>query len=216
MKSCLVGLCAIIIMVSGILIIKSAIAETTSLPDNPDLVTTMPDNLPKASFAGGCFWCLESEFRSRPGVVFTRVGYEGGSMDNPAYEDVTTGKTGHTETIEIYFDPAKTSYQALLDHFLLRAHDPTTLNQQWVDKGTQYRSAIFYHDEAQKKAAEETIARIDAEKVYQNPIVTEVLPAASFWVGEDYHQQYYEKYEKKYGEPHIRVITKETLKKKRQ
>lgn len=192
----------------------SAKAEPSSLPDNPDLVTVMPENLPKATFAGGCFWCLESEFRNKPGVVFTRSGYTGGTSENPTYEQVTTGKTGHAEAVEIYYDPEKTNYQALLDHFLRRAHDPTTLNRQWVDEGTQYRSAIFYHDEAQKTAAEDTIARINTEKIYKNPIVTQVLPAAPFWPAEDYHQQYYEKYEREKGSPHLRVILKDELKKK--
>ncbi|MBI2233837.1 MAG: peptide-methionine (S)-S-oxide reductase MsrA [Micavibrio aeruginosavorus] len=192
----------------------SAKAEPSSIPDNPDLVTVMPENLPKATFAGGCFWCLESEFRNKPGVVFTRSGYTGGATESPTYEQVTTGKTGHAEAVEIYYDPDKTNYQALLDHFLRRAHDPTTLNRQWVDEGTQYRSAIFYHDEAQKTAAEDAIARISGEKIYKSPIVTQVLPAAPFWPAEDYHQQYYEKYEQEKGSPHLRVILKDELKKK--
>ncbi len=179
-------------------------------------ITTMPENLPKATFAGGCFWCLESEFRDRTGVVYTRVGYAGGHVDNPTYEAVTTGKTGHAEAIEIYYDPEKTSYQDLVDHFLRRAHDPTTLNQQWVDKGTQYRSAIFYHDEEQRKIAEDTIARVDAEKIYPGRIVTEVIPAPTFWEAEAYHQRYYETYEKEKGQPHLRVILKGELKKKKE
>lgn len=193
----------------------SRAGDITSIPSNPDLVTAMPENLPKATFAGGCFWCLESEFRDRPGVVYTRVGYAGGSVENPTYEMITTGKTGHAETIEIYYNPEKTSYQDLVDHFLRRAHDPTTLNQQWVDKGTQYRSAIFYHDAEQKKIAEETIDRIDAEKIYKGRIVTEVTPAPVFWEAEDYHQRYYETYEKEKGQPHLRVILKGELKKKK-
>ena len=147
--------------------------------------------------------------------MFTRSGYTGGTADNPTYEMVTTGKTGHAEANEIYYDPSKTTYQDLLDHFLRRAHDPTTLNRQWVDEGTQYRSAIFYHDEDQKKQALETIARINAEKIYKSPIVTEVLPATTFWPAEEYHQQYYEKYEKTSGMPHLRVILKDELKKKK-
>lgn len=193
----------------------SAKAGPSGLPDNPDLVSVMPENLPKATFAGGCFWCLESEFRNRQGVVFTRSGYTGGTTENPTYEQVTTGKTGHAEAVEIYYDPDKTNYQALLDHFLRSAHDPTTLNRQWVDEGTQYRSAIFYHDDTQKKAAEDTIARIDAEKIYKNPVVTEIMPAAAFWPAEDYHQQYYEKYEQEKGSPHLRVILKDEMKKKK-
>lgn len=190
-------------------------ADVTSIPDNPDLVNIMPENLPKATFAGGCFWCLESEFRNKSGVVFTRSGYIGGTADNPTYDMVTTGKTGHAEAVEIYYDPAKTDFKTLLDHFLLNAHDPTTRNQQWVDKGTQYRSAIFYHDEEQRKIAEETIARIDVEKIYSSPIVTELVQAPVFWPAEDYHQQYYEKYEQERGQPHLRVILKNELKKKK-
>lgn len=193
----------------------SAKAGPSGPPDNPDLVSAMPENLPKATFAGGCFWCLESEFRNRQGVVFTRSGYTGGTTENPTYEQVTTGKTGHAEAVEIYYDPDKTNYQALLDHFLRSAHDPTTLNRQWVDEGTQYRSAIFYHDDMQKKAAEDTIARIAAERIYKNPVVTEIMPAEAFWPAEDYHQQYYEKYEQEKGSPHLRVILKGEMKKKK-
>ena len=123
-----------------------------------DVATTIqekiPENTPYASFAGGCFWCMESEFRRLEGVLYTRSGYEGGTLDNPTYEDITTGRTGHAETVEIYYDPEKITYRELADHFLRRAHDPTTLNRQGVDEGTQYRSAIFYHDEAQKKGVE--------------------------------------------------------------
>ncbi len=189
--------------------------DVTSLPDNPDLVQIMPENLPKATFAGGCFWCLESEFRNKPGVVFTRSGYTGGTVDNPAYDMVTTGKTGHAEAVEIFYDPAKTDFQALTDHFLRNAHNPTTIDRQWVDEGTQYRSAIFYHDDEQKRIAEETIARINAEKIYAAPIVTQVVPADVFWPAEDYHQQYYEKYERERGQPHLRVILKNELKNKK-
>ena len=213
MKS--IAFCLLIFLSIYLISRGSGHSETTSIPSNPDLVTTMPQNLPKATFAGGCFWCLESEFRNRPGVVFTRSGYTGGTVDHPTYEMVTTGKTGHAEANEIYYDPLKTTYQDLLDHFLRRAHDPTTLNRQWVDEGTQYRSAIFYHDEDQKKQALETIAHINAEKIYKSPIVTEVLPATTFWPAEEYHQQYYEKYEKTSGMPHLRVILKDELKKKK-
>lgn len=190
-------------------------ADVTSIPNNPDLVTQMPDTLPKAVFAGGCFWCLESEFRNKPGVVFTRSGYTGGSVDAPDYQAVTTGRTGHAEAIEVYFDPAKTDYRTLVDHFLRNAHDPTTLNKQWVDEGTQYRSAIFYTDPDQQKIATETIAKIDSEKIYKAKIVTQIVPATTFWPAEEYHQQYYEKYEKENGNAHIRVIMKNELKKKK-
>jgi peptide-methionine (S)-S-oxide reductase len=173
------------------------------------LQDTLPQNTPYASFAGGCFWCLESEFRRIEGVVYTRSGYEGGSLENPTYEDITTGKTGHAETTEIYYDPSKVTYRQLLDHFLRLAHDPTTLNAQGVDVGTQYRSAIFYHDTDQKNQAEEAIEAAEADKVWKDAkIVTSLEPHGKFWPAEEYHQQYYEKYEKKTGSPHIRALYK--------
>jgi peptide-methionine (S)-S-oxide reductase len=195
--------------------------DVTSIPQNPDLAAAMPKelppkHLPKASFAGGCFWCLESEFRDRPGVVYTRVGYAGGKTENPSYESVSKGDTGHAETIEIYYDPKKTDYTALVDHFMRNAHDPTTLNKQWVDEGTQYRSVIFYHDAEQKNIAQSMIEKIDAEKVHKARIVTELIPAEKFWLAEDHHQQYYETYEKEKGSPHLRVILKSELKKKKE
>lgn len=168
----------------------------------------LPVGAPYASFAGGCFWCMESEFRRLEGVLFTRSGYEGGSLENPSYEDITTGKTGHAETVEIYYDPQIITYRELVDHFLRRAHDPTTLNRQGVDEGTQYRSAIFYHDDAQKKDAEAAIAAATADKAWKDPIVTKLEPHGKFWPGEEYHQQYYEKYEAKTGAPHIRAYYK--------
>lgn len=179
-----------------------------------DMASEKPANLPKATLAGGCFWCLESEFRGLQGVVYTVVGYTGGHIDNPGYDEVTTGKTGHAEAVEIYFDPAKTSYRELVEHFLTRAHDPTQLNKQWVDEGPQYRSAIFTHDEEQKKIAEDLIAELTAAKRYKDPIVTTINPAATFWVAEEYHQQYYEKYEAENGQPHIRIWLKQQNKKK--
>jgi peptide-methionine (S)-S-oxide reductase len=167
-----------------------------------------PSDLPVATFAGGCFWCLESEFRSLKGVVFTEPGYAGGKTDNPSYQDVTTGKTGHAEAVDIHFDPKIISYRELADYFLRKAHDPTQLNRQGVDVGTQYRSAIFYHDAQQKADAEAAIQAATDEKVWKDKIVTEVAPAPKFWEAEEYHKQYYEKYEEKTGKPHIRVLMK--------
>lgn len=170
--------------------------------------TEKPDNYPIATLAGGCFWCLESEFRALNGVVFNISGYTGGALDNPTYQDITTGKTGHAEATDIYYDPAIITYRELVDYFLRKAHDPTQLNRQGVDKGTQYRSAIFYHDAEQKKIAEEAIAAAEADKVWKDKIVTTLEPLADFWPAEDYHQQYYEKYEQANGRPHIRVLMK--------
>ncbi len=176
--------------------------------------TTIPENYPVATFAGGCFWCLESVLIPLDGIVHTRVGYEGGSVETPTYEQVSTGRTGHAETVEIYFDPEKTSYSALTEFFLTEGHDPTELNRQWVDTGPQYRSVIFYHDEEQKQQAEDVIARLTQDKFYDRPIVTDIVPAQIFWPAEEYHQQYYKKYEADNKKPHQRLLLKQQKKKK--
>lgn len=161
-----------------------------------------PPSAPYATIAAGCFWCVESEFRRLDGVLFTRAGYEGGHTQSPTYEQVCTGTTGHAEAVEVYFDPKIITYRALIDHFLTRAHDPSELNRQGPDVGTQYRSAIFYHDEDQLKQAQEAIAAVEGSGQWKKPIVTTLEPQARFWVAEDYHQQYYEKYEESRGIAH--------------
>jgi peptide-methionine (S)-S-oxide reductase len=140
-----------------------------------------------ATLAGGCFWGVEELIRKMPGVIDTTVGYTGGTLANPRYEDVKTGRTGHAESVEIVFDPSKISYDQILD-FFFRLHDPTTKNQQGNDIGTQYRSAIFFHDEKQREAAQRALDR--AELRWRRPIVTEIVPATQFWSAEDYHQDY--------------------------
>ncbi|GJL86074.1 MAG: hypothetical protein DHS20C02_18490 [Micavibrio sp.] len=193
-------------------LLLGAPGATAYMEKGDDLMNEKPEGYPVATLGGGCFWCLESEYRALDGVLFTRVGYMGGEAEGPSYKDVTTGTTGHAEVIEVTFDPKKISYRDLLEFFLTKAHDPTTLNAQGVDTGTQYRSAIFYHNEKQKRDAEKMIKRVNMNKVYPNPIVTEVVPAETFWEGEDYHQQYYEKYEKQNGQPHIRMYLKQQRK----
>ncbi|MEM6812448.1 MAG: peptide-methionine (S)-S-oxide reductase MsrA [Pseudomonadota bacterium] len=170
--------------------------------------TNKPENLPKAVFAGGCFWCVESEFRSIQGVVYTLSGYTGGETENPTYRDITTGRTGHAEATEIYYNPEIVSYEELLKYFFTTAHDPTQLNRQGVDVGTQYRSAIFYQDEEEKAKAQKAIDEINSRKVWKKPIVTTLEPLDIFYPAEEYHQQYYEKYERANGKPHIRMIYK--------
>ena len=132
----------------------------------------------------------------------------GGETENPTYKDITTGKTGHAEVIEVTFDPEKISYETIVEFFLTQAHDPTQLNRQGVDVGTQYRSAIFPADAEQERIAKNVIQRIDSRKVHDKPIVTTIEPMATFWEAEDYHQQYYEKYEEQNGQPHLRVVLK--------
>lgn len=168
----------------------------------------LPVNAPFASLGGGCFWCIEAEFRRLPGVLYTRPGYEGGKTENPTYEDICTGHTGHAEALEVYYDPAVISYGDILKHFLTLAHDPTQKDGQGVDLGTQYRSVIFYHDDDQKRQAEDAIAAVNASGQWKKPIVTTLEPHTRFWPAEDYHQQYYEKYEEKTGSPHIRALHK--------
>jgi peptide-methionine (S)-S-oxide reductase len=148
--------------------------------------------LDKATFAAGCFWGVEDAFRRVKGVVSTRVGYTGGHFENPTYEDVCTGLTGHAEAIEILFDPSMVSYDELLDVFW-SIHDPTTLNRQGPDTGSQYRSAIFYHSQEQEKAAVLSKEKLQSSGRYINDIVTEITNASYFYPAEDYHQQYFEK-----------------------
>jgi peptide-methionine (S)-S-oxide reductase len=148
--------------------------------------------LAKATFAAGCFWGVEAAFRQIDGVTATAVGYAGGSVPNPTYEDVCSGATGHAEAVQVEYDPSVVSYEQLLDVFW-NAHNPTTRNRQGPDIGTQYRSVIFYHDPLQEKYARESMARLQAEKRFRNPIVTEIVPAGEFHRAEEYHQQYLER-----------------------
>lgn len=149
----------------------------------------MTGSIQKASFAAGCFWGVEELFRNVPGVITTRVGYTGGKTKNPTYEDVCTGLTGHAEAIEITFDPGQVSYQDLLGFFFAN-HNPTTLNRQGQDEGTQYRSAIFYHTDEQKELATQIKSALEESSEFKNPLVTEIVPATAFYEAEDYHQKY--------------------------
>ncbi len=149
--------------------------------------------LETATLAGGCFWGMEDILRKLPGVEETVVGYTGGHTDNPTYEDVHTGTTGHAESIQLRFDPKKIPYGQLLDMFF-RMHDPTTPNRQGNDIGTQYRSAIFYHGEAQRKEAEAAVKRAKDSGRWKRPITTEIAPAGKFWPAEEYHQDYLQKH----------------------
>ena len=147
-----------------------------------------------ATLANGCFWCTEAIFKRLRGVKSVLPGYSGGVVENPSYEEVCTGKTGHAESIQIEFDPTVIPYEKILDVFW-HTHDPTTLNRQGNDVGTQYRSAIFYHDQKQKELAEKSKRDLEKAGVYKNPIVTEITPFKNFYVAEDYHKDYYEKHQ---------------------
>ena len=146
----------------------------------------------KATFAGGCFWCMEPPYDKLPGVLSTTSGYMGGKKRSPTYEEVSTGTTGHTEVVQVVYDPAKVSYEKLLEVFW-RNIDPTVRDQQFCDVGSQYRTAIFYHDEEQKRLAEDSKAALEKSKPFKAPIVTPVQAAGEFWAAEDYHQDYYKK-----------------------
>ena len=150
----------------------------------------MNTNLQTATLAGGCFWCLEAVFDEVKGVHGVESGYAGGTMPNPSYRAVCNGDTGHAEVVQIHFDPNVVSYHDLLNVFFA-IHDPTTMNRQGNDVGPQYRSAIFYHDDEQKKVAEELIKSLNAQKIWDRPIVTEVTKLDNFYMAEDYHQEYF-------------------------
>jgi peptide-methionine (S)-S-oxide reductase len=158
--------------------------------------------LQKATFGMGCFWCTEALFQRLDGVVAVKSGYEGGDVANPSYEDVCTGTTGHAEVTEITFNPAKISYEELLAVFW-KSHDPTTLNRQGADVGTQYRSVIFYHDAKQKEIAARYKAALDKSDAYGKPVVTAITPAKPFYVAEAYHQNYFNKNK---NEPYCRLV----------
>jgi peptide-methionine (S)-S-oxide reductase len=146
----------------------------------------------KATFAGGCFWCVEADFDKVPGVISTTSGYIGGTLTNPTYEQVASKKTGHAEAVEIVFDPARVSYEQLLQKFW-HSIDPTTKDAQFCDHGSPYRTAIFAHDAAQLQAAQASLAALQKSKPFKEPIVTEIVMAGAFYRAEDYHQDYYKK-----------------------
>ncbi len=156
-------------------------------------MTSNPSAAPALSaitLAGGCFWCLEAVYERLQGVHKVTSGYMGGHLDNPSYEDICTGKTGHAEVVQIAFDPAQLTLETLLEVFFT-IHDPTTLNRQGNDRGTQYRSAVFYHTPEQQAAAEKMVADLTARQTWENPIVTEISPVTTFYPAEAYHQEYF-------------------------
>ena len=158
--------------------------------------------LKKAAFAAGCFWGVEKILAEVPGVVSTRVGYAGGKTANPTYEQVSGGRTGHAEAVEVTYDPSKARYEDILLKFW-QYHVPTTPNRQGPDIGSQYRSMVFYYDAAQRAAAEDSIRRLDQARIFNDPIVTEVVPSAEFWEAEPYHQKYLKTNPKGYCSHHF-------------
>ena len=174
--------------------------------------TKSSGQLAVATLAAGCFWCTEAVFDQLRGVVKVESGYSGGEKPNPSYEDVCSGDTGHAESIQITFDPSQISYRELLQIFFT-THDPTTLNRQGADVGTQYRSAIFYHDQEQERVAKEVVREFENSKVWKRPIVTEIVPFKPFYTAEGYHQEYYKKNS---SQPYCRVVIEPKIAKLRQ
>lgn len=177
--------------------------KTMNGPDSVSAKQSLLGIREKATFAGGCFWGMEEILRAIPGVLETTVGYTGGRFPDPTYEDICTGLTGHAEAVEIVFDPSKISYGELLGYFF-RMHDPTTKNRQGNDMGTQYRSAIFYHSEAQKQTALKVKDQVNKSGKWKQEVVTEVVPAGAFYAAEDYHQDYLEKHPHGYSCHYLR------------
>ena len=163
----------------------------------------------KATFGAGCFWCVEAIFERLEGVADVSAGYTGGKMEHPSYEDVCSGETGHVEVIQLDYNPQIIGFEELLDIFW-KSHDPTTLNRQGADMGTQYRSAIFYHSEKQREIAEKSLQAADRMKIYENPIVTEISPRTTFYLAEGYHQDYYHR---NINAPYCKVVIQPKLQK---
>jgi len=184
---------------------QKPLIPVTLLTDNTNIMSNESTN-PKtetATFANGCFWCTEAIFQELEGVISVTSGYTGGKTENPTYKQVCTGETGHAECLQIVYDPAKISFDELLEVFW-KTHDPTTLNRQGADVGTQYRSAIFYHNDEQKQKAEKYKAELNKSGAFNNPIVTEVAPFTKFYAAENYHQQYFENNEN--SNPYCKIV----------
>lgn len=192
MKNTLAGFFTmIVVLILGFILIKNSFSQkktTTKIRDIQMIENNK--NLETATFGNGCFWCSEAIFKGLKGVESVVSGYSGGTTVNPSYEEVCTGRTGHAEVIQITFNPEIISYNELLEVFW-KTHDPTTLNRQGADVGTQYRSAIFYHNDRQKKMAEFYKSELEKSNIWDNPIVTEIVPFKNFYKAENYHQNYY-------------------------
>ena len=194
----LFALVAAAVLLGGTVIVSNArfssSAEGTDAPESAEAILSPPaGKLAQATFGGGCFWCTEAVYQQLRGVYSVTSGYSGGKKENPTYEEICTGLTGHAEVIQVEYDPQQVSFAELLEVFWM-THDPTTLNQQGADIGTQYRSVVFYHNDQQKRQAEEYQAKLDQSGAFAAPIVTEISPFTKFYAAEKYHQDYYERY----------------------
>ena len=190
--NCAIGFSLVVVCLAGIRTVSYAQDHAPVSPPTPSATSsdTTPKNLETATLGGGCFWCIEAVFQRLKGVHSVVSGYSGGHVKNPTYKQVCSGKTGHAEVVQISFDPKQISYTDLL-HVFWKMHDPTTLNRQGPDFGTQYRSVIFYHNDQQRKLAEQCKQELDAAKAFDAPIVTRIVPFREFFAAENYHQDYY-------------------------
>jgi len=179
-------------LVSILGLVVAAVVALPTTAQAPAKAADAPAKTAVATFAGGCFWCMEQPFDNLPGVLSTTSGYTGGTKQNPTYEEVSSGTTGHTEAVNVVYDPTKVSYEKLLDVFWHNI-DPTVKDQQFCDRGTQYRTSIFVHDAEQKRLAEASKAALEKSKPFKEAIVTPIVDAGAFWPAEDYHQDYYKK-----------------------
>ncbi len=187
------------VVLNGALILLPLLAGCTpSIAEDPEKKLSQYEGLETATFAGGCFWCVEAGFEKLPGVKEAISGYTGGHVDNPTYEQVSADETGHLEAVQVHYDPKEISYQVLLEAFW-RQVDPTDAGGQFYDRGESYRTGIFYHGEQQKAAAERSRAALNRSGRFDQAVVTEIVPFAKFWTAEEYHQDYYKKNPIRYG-----------------
>lgn len=184
-------------------------SKELTMTDNPSFAPDSMLNTDTATFGGGCFWCIEAIFQQMNGVIAVASGYSGGQREHPTYEQVCSGTTGHAEVVQVIYDPSKVSYPELLEVFW-GVHDPTTLNRQGADVGTQYRSVIFYHNEMQHQLAEEYKQKLDKSGAFNDPIVTEISPAKPFYKAEKYHQNYYNE---NGGQPYCSIVIRPKVEK---
>jgi peptide-methionine (S)-S-oxide reductase len=190
-------------------VLGGCVAETQTNKMSASMMN-LTEKTDTATFATGCFWCTEALFEQLNGVLKVTSGYTGGKSANPTYEDVSTGQSGHAECVQIVYEPSRISYDELVEAFF-ESHDPTTLNRQGADIGTQYRSGIFYHNTAQKEKAEYYKAELNKSGAYPKPIVTEVTPFSKFYAAEDYHQEYYQN--NKYSNPYCAMVIRPKMEK---
>ena len=193
----------------GSLVLSSALKDPANMSKQENQTVASPQGKEVVTLGGGCFWCIEAVFEELNGVEHLESGYSGGQVDDPTYEQVCTGATGHAEVVQVTFDPKVISLKEVLEVFFT-VHDPTTLNRQGADVGTQYRSMIFYRSEEQKVIAEQVIREIQKEKLWKAPIVTELVPFKAFYKAEDYHQEYYKKNP---GQAYCRIVIAPKIKK---